>query len=267
MDRACCTCARLLRAVLPQYDEKTEKPLAQDRRLDCCGRVICGTCIAVCLFFLSYFYLNSPFADKWCWVRITPALQHTVSPFQLKSTPSPNTNTNTGPFCQISTTPSPLPHGLKDPPSYTPSTSTSNPNSLEPPSYNDDQLPAYSTLNKTLTPPEKFASQPAEDVLHFLDHSQDTILSLSLRYKVPIDILRQANKLTSDHLLLARRTVIIPGEYCKGGVSLSPRPVEGEEEERRKAIVRRWMVACKVAEYVPSSPSCFIKIKRERLMA
>ena len=44
--------------------------------------------------------------------------------------------------------------------------------------------------------------------------------------------------------------MVIPGEYYKGGVSLSPRPVEGEEEERRKGIVRRWMVACKVAEYV-----------------
>jgi hypothetical protein len=33
-------------------------------------------------------------------------------------------------------------------------------------------------------------------------------------------------------------------------VSLSPRPVEGEEEERRKGIVRKWMVACKVSEYV-----------------
>jgi hypothetical protein len=43
--------------------------------------------------------------------------------------------------------------------------------------------------------------------------------------------------------------VVIPGEYYKGGVSLSPRPVEGEEEERRKGIVRRWMVSCKVAEY------------------
>jgi hypothetical protein len=44
--------------------------------------------------------------------------------------------------------------------------------------------------------------------------------------------------------------LIIPGEFYKGGVSLSPRPVEGEEEERRKGIVRRWMVACKVSEYV-----------------
>jgi len=32
---------------------------------------------------------------------------------------------------------------------------------------------------------------------------------------------------------------------------LSPRPVEGEEEERRKGIVRRWMVACKVSDLAP----------------
>jgi hypothetical protein len=51
-------------------------------------------------------------------------------------------------------------------------------------------------------------------------------------------------------LLLARRTVVIPGEFYHGGVSLSPRPVEGEDEERRKATVRRWMVACNVSEYV-----------------
>lgn len=69
-------------------------------------------------------------------------------------------------------------------------------------------------------------------------------------------MLRRLNNITSDHLLFARRTVVIPGEYYKGGVSLSPRPVEGEEEERRKGIVRRWMVACKVSEYVSSSFMC-----------
>lgn len=72
-----------------------------------------------------------------------------------------------------------------------------------------------------------------------------------MRYGVPITALRRANGLTSDHLLLARRTVIIPGEWYKGGVNLSPRPVEGEEEEVRKGKVRRFMVGCKVAEYVP----------------
>jgi hypothetical protein len=43
---------------------------------------------------------------------------------------------------------------------------------------------------------------------------------------------------------------LIPGEFYKGGTSLSPRPVKGEGEEKRKATVRRWMVACKVSEYV-----------------
>lgn len=29
---------------------------------------------------------------------------------------------------------------------------------------------------------------------------------------------------------------------------MSPRPLESEEEEIRKGKVRRWMVACKIAE-------------------
>jgi hypothetical protein len=41
---------------------------------------------------------------------------------------------------------------------------------------------------------------------------------------------------------------LIPREYYKGGISLSPCPLEGEEEEARKGKVRKWMVACKVAE-------------------
>jgi len=90
--------------------------------------------------------------------------------------------------------------------------------------------------------------QLAEDVLHFLDRAQDTIQSLSLRYGVPPDALRQKNRLWADHLLAARKTILIPGEYYKGGVSLSPKPLESEEEEIRKGKVRKWMVACKIAE-------------------
>jgi hypothetical protein len=52
----------------------------------------------------------------------------------------------------------------------------------------------------------------------------------------------------ADHLLAARRTILIPGEYYKGGVSLSPRPLEGEEEEIKKTKLRKFMVGCKVAE-------------------
>jgi hypothetical protein len=47
MAEACCTCATLLSSITPLYDSKTEKPVAQDRRLECCSRVICGTCIYV----------------------------------------------------------------------------------------------------------------------------------------------------------------------------------------------------------------------------
>jgi hypothetical protein len=43
--------------------------------------------------------------------------------------------------------------------------------------------------------------------------------------------------------------VLIPGTHYRGGVSLSPRPVDGEEEERRKASIRRWMVGTKCADY------------------
>lgn len=88
----------------------------------------------------------------------------------------------------------------------------------------------------------------AEDVLHFLDHGNDSMQSLSLRYGVPIDVLRRKNNITADHLVAARRTILVPGEWYKGGVSLSPRPVEGEEEEKKRSAVRRFMVGCKVSE-------------------
>ena len=240
MDAACCTCAQLLAYVSPIYDEKTEKPKAQDRRLDCCGRIICGNCI----------HNNSRFTT-YCKFTLPRPLQVKLLALRPQEALDIDTRMNTGPFCQVSTTPSPLPQGLKDPPSYTPP-STSKPSHL-PPSYTDstpDSLPPYSSLPNQPAPPPEKPQQPAEDVLHFLDHKNDTLTSLSFRYNVPIGILRRANNLTSDHLLLARRTVIIPGDYYKGGVSLSPRPVEGEDEERRKAVVRRWMVACKVSEYV-----------------
>ena len=60
MDTACCTCAQLLAHVSPVYDEKTEKPKAQDRRLDCCERVICGNCIHSNSRFATYCKSSSP---------------------------------------------------------------------------------------------------------------------------------------------------------------------------------------------------------------
>lgn len=150
------------------------------------------------------------------------------------------------PYCQITTEPSLLPQGLKDPPAYS---------SLEdrkpPQPQDDDELPAYSAHRSVQPPAEKKEPDaPAEDVLHFLK-PDDSVHSLALAYGVPIKALRSTNNIFADHLIQGRKTLLIPGEYYKGGVSLSPQPIEGEEEEARKNKTRRWMVACKVAEYGP----------------
>lgn len=144
------------------------------------------------------------------------------------------------PFCQIATGPSALPpQGLREPPTYSPPGEH----------YGDDDLPPYSA-HSALQSQEKptLDTENAPDVLHFVDQNNDSISALSLRYGVPIDALRQTNNLYADHLLAARRTVLIPGEFYKGGVSLSPRPLEGEEEEIKKTKLRKFMVRCKVAE-------------------
>ncbi|KAI0013677.1 hypothetical protein F4779DRAFT_625172 [Xylariaceae sp. FL0662B] len=207
---SCCTCATLLSEV-PRSGE-SEKPLPQDRQLECCPRVICGRCI----------HTNSRF-NTYC------------------------------PYCQVSLTETTLPQGLKDPPSYTSlvaSSSSKGASARAPP-------PPYTPVATRQPPgpedeksvPLDASEEPAEDILHFLNHEHDTVSSLSLRYGVPASALRRANNITSDHLIMGRRTVVIPGEYYKGGVSLSPRPIDGEEEETRKSKIRRWMVACKVHEY------------------
>ncbi|KAH7071668.1 hypothetical protein FB567DRAFT_208479 [Paraphoma chrysanthemicola] len=145
------------------------------------------------------------------------------------------------PFCQIATGPSPLPaQGLREPPTYSP-----------PDEPADDELPPYSAHSALQPPPEKAKANldNAPDLLHFVDPNNDSISSLSLRYGVPAEALRRTNKMYADHLLAARRTILIPGDYYKGGVSLSPRPLEGEEEEIKKTKLRKFMVACKVSEY------------------
>lgn len=207
---ACCTCAALLSSIPPTYDEKSEKPAQYERRLECCQRAICARCIT-----------DNPRFATYC------------------------------PFCQVSITPTPLPQGLRDPPAYSPPTSPRLGASSAAPAADNDMPPAYSVHNPLDPPPEKpkdTSTDSAPDVLHFVDPNYDTITSLSLRYGVPASALRRTNGLFADHLLAARRTILIPGEYYKGGVSLSPRPVEGEEEEARKSKIRRWMVACKVPE-------------------
>jgi hypothetical protein len=158
----------------------------------------------------------------------------------------------------VSLKPTALPQGLRDPPPYSPPEE-------EPEEEPDDEadsmvtsiyseLPRYSDLYQQRERPPEKPSQVGEDVLHFVDAANDTVHTLAIRYAVPTDALRRKNGIFQDHLLAGRRTVLIPGEYYKGGVSLSPRPIEGEEEELRKSKIRKWMVACKVHEYVLPRP-------------
>jgi len=151
------------------------------------------------------------------------------------------------PYCQISTAPSLLPQGLRDPPPYSTVADSSVAQPIPSRNDSDDELPAY-TASLHKTPLNEKQADAAPDVLHFLTPN-DSIRSLSLAYSVPVDALRRTNNVFADHLLQGRKTVIIPGEYYKGGVSLSPQPLEGEEEEIKRNKTRRWMVACKVAEY------------------
>ncbi|KAJ4424179.1 hypothetical protein N0V82_001227 [Gnomoniopsis sp. IMI 355080] len=146
--------------------------------------------------------------------------------------------------------------GLREPPSYdfatskTSSKTLSSSDAAAPPppyTYRSTKVPSAASAAATDEKQQPVEEQPP-DTLHFL-HPDDTLPSLSLRYNVPLHILKRHNNLTSDHLLSARRTVLIPGSHYPSGVSLSPRPVEGEEEEARKAKIRRWMVGCKCAEY------------------
>jgi LysM repeat protein len=150
------------------------------------------------------------------------------------------------PYCQISTAPSSLPQGLRDPPAYS-SLETKGASSQD--ASDEEALPPYQAggYGDNTTNEKAGAAVPAEDVLHFVA-PEDSMRSLALAYDVPIAALRKTNNVYSDHLVQARKTVLIPGEYYKGGVSLSPRPLESEEEEIKKNKVRRWMVACKVAE-------------------
>jgi len=247
---ACCTCASLLSGV-PRFAPGSEKPLPNDKRLDCCGRIICGNCI----------HKNPRFAG-YC-----PYCQTSG-----RSTPSSSatTTTTTATIIKAQAQQQQEP-GFEDPPPYNDNepeeraaaATTEKDEKPEPPPYAESP-PAYSSYSSL--PKEKIQHQPPpghhipdtepEDTLHFLHHPHDTIPSLSLRYNIPASALRAANNLSSDNLLAARRTILIPGRYLSSSpshpaksLSLSPRPVEGEAEEARKVQIRRWMVATKVADY------------------
>ena len=130
----------------------------------------------------------------------------------------------------------------------------------EPPSYNEKD--SASGVKRTgdgkgiteASPPnyadveKEQKTAPKEDIVHHLHHPRDTIQSLSLSYNIPASVLRSYNNLSSDNLLLARHTILIPASHYQGS-SLSTEPqVDADEDERRKKT-RRFMVTCKVSEY------------------
>ncbi|KAI9834018.1 MAG: hypothetical protein M1826_005923 [Phylliscum demangeonii] len=106
-------------------------------------------------------------------------------------------------------------------------------------------------LSPVHVPPGTSKSHAADagDVVHYIDPRSDSLLSLSLQYAVPIAALRRANQLYADHLLAARKSVVIPGAHYRGGVSHRPTPIHSPEEEQRMAKTLKVMRSCKMADY------------------
>lgn len=141
------------------------------------------------------------------------------------------------PFCQVTSEPSKLPQGLRDPPTY--SSPSSSPK-RKPADPVNDEPPAYNSLDQS-------SSSQQDDVVHHL-RPDDTISSISIAYNVPAGILRSHNTMFADHLISARRTISVPASHYQGP-SLSNEPVESEEETERKSRIRRFMMQTKCHEY------------------
>lgn len=112
-----------------------------------------------------------------------------------------------------------------------------------PPSYAPP--PTLQSTSSTTTIPAAATTTAAEAVTHHL-RPHDTLLSLSFAYNIPLDVLRQHNRVFADSVLPGRRTVEIPAGYAAAvGGSLS-----GEEEEgvRRKREVKRFMLRTKCTD-------------------
>ncbi|KAK3504642.1 hypothetical protein B0T13DRAFT_443765 [Neurospora crassa] len=258
---ACCTCAKLLHLV-PRFVQETEKPLPDDRRLSCCGRVICGNCI-----------YNNPRFSSYCPYCQTPSSSSSSSSSSSYLTPinprgpkyrPPSHHyraENTQAANDDNDTPPP-------PPPYPGPISYNNhlpPPSSSPPPYSSTISPtATASTQQEPKPPQDNPNTTIPDTIHHLT-PHDTLPSLSLRYSIPLPVLLAHNRLplfslstssspfhsSSSALLFARgrRTISIPGEYNSSGVSLSPYPVESDEEVERKKKIRKWMMKTKVADY------------------
>src|SRR5271156_194334 len=111
-----------------------------------------------------------------------------------------------------------------------------------PPSY-ESLLPPYS-LSPHPNVPLQDSKGPG--CIHYLRHN-DTLIGLSLMYKIPLQDIRRANNLFgNDNLMHARHYVFIPGYH---GPSLSREPEEPEEVEIRKIALKRFQLISKCVDY------------------
>jgi hypothetical protein len=238
---ACCTCASLLAAV-PRVSSSSEKPLPDDRQLDCCGRTICGACIHRNRRFLTYcpYCQTSNQSFPSSRLRAPPRQGRTEDESETEAV----TESEPPPYSAIAQTINLKANTTKPP---TPPPPYSSPFSGPQPGRNPNQ-PRQEKEEKE----EATEAQPRYTI-HHLRHpphpSPDSLTSLSLRYGIPAHILRQHNSLPNDadYLLAARHTLLIPTAYINtpsattststnphsdtGSTgttdpSLSPRPVE-----------------------------------------
>lgn len=112
-----------------------------------------------------------------------------------------------------------------------------------PPSYDESPESAPSATALAEKPaPEAISGE----VIHYV-RPEDTVDGICLSYGIPTAIFRKHNRLFSDNLLIARRTVLIPAGYGSGA-SNSPTPQNGAEEQR-KVQVKRFQLTTKCIEY------------------
>ncbi|KAL2259967.1 hypothetical protein VTK26DRAFT_6179 [Humicola hyalothermophila] len=241
--QGCCTCARLLSAV-PCLSSSSEKPLPSDRFLDCCGRIVCGSCLQ-----------NNPRFLRYCPFCQGPGSSLTAHRLMGPRAREPESNST--PAATIFDPPPPY---QSPAPAITASAAAEVDAEDAPP---PPPPPPYTSSSPSPFPQRQLGQQTStkrpEYTVHNLRHPHDTIPSLSLRYGIPPAILRQHNNLTSDHLLAARQTILIPTAHCTRPEPPSPTPDGGSHEEQdqedaareraRKTAIRRWMVACKEPDY------------------
>ncbi|KAK6506108.1 hypothetical protein TWF506_011029 [Arthrobotrys conoides] len=111
---------------------------------------------------------------------------------------------------------------------------------LEPPSY---------TLNNIPPSPPPYSTDPVETInsseslIHYL-LPNDSVTSISFQYSIPSHVIRSHNRLYSDTLLAGRNYILIPRNRYSG-LSLSPNPVQSEEEN----VLKRFQIRTKCVEY------------------